>query len=52
MPIAGTKEHPERVEIGAWSENINTTQRGVEWHFQTADACTKLKKLDPKIQGG
>ena len=41
-----------RTEIGAWSDKINTTQRGVDWQFQTADARTKLKKLYPKIKAG
>ena len=37
-------------EIAAWSEKTNTKQRGVDWHFQLADARTKLKRLYPKIQ--
>ena len=41
-----------KAEIGAWSDKTNTTQRTVDWHFQTADARTKLKKLYPKIKAG
>ena len=41
-----------QTEIRAWSDKINTTQRGVDWQFQTADARTKLKKLYPKIKVG
>jgi hypothetical protein len=37
-------------EIATWSEKTNTKQRGVDWHFQLADARTKLKRLYPKIQ--
>ena len=41
-----------QTEIGDWSEKINTTQRGVDWQFQTADARTKLKRLYPKNKAG
>ena len=37
-------------EIKAWSEQTNTKQRGVDWHFTVENARTKLKKLYPKIK--
>lgn len=36
-------------EILAWEQARNATQRTVHWHFTTADARIKLKKLYPKI---
>jgi DDE superfamily endonuclease len=37
-------------EAGTWAQNRNQRQIGVEWHFTTADARTKLKHLYPKIR--
>jgi hypothetical protein len=36
-------------ELKAWHTRRNHTQKGVEWHFSTADARTKLKRLYPVI---
>lgn len=38
-----------RAEIAAWSADINTRQRGVEWQMKVADARCKLKSVYPKI---
>lgn len=37
-------------ELKAWHTNRNLTQKGVNWHFTTADARVKLKRLYPKIE--
>jgi len=37
-------------EIGAWSSDANTTQRGVDWQMKISDARCKLKSLYPKIR--
>jgi hypothetical protein len=37
-------------EAGIWAQDRNKSQIGVEWHFTTADARTKLKHLYPKIK--
>jgi DDE superfamily endonuclease len=36
-------------EAAAWSEQRNARQIGIEWHFTTHDARTRLKRLYPKI---
>lgn len=36
-------------EIEKWKNDRNNQQIGVEWHFKTKDARTKLKRLYPKI---
>ena len=36
-------------EIGAWSEDVNSTQRGVNWQMKIDDARSKLKSVYPKI---
>ena len=38
-----------RAEIAAWSADINTRQREVEWQMTVADARCKLKSVYPKI---
>jgi len=38
-----------RAEIAAWSTDVNTRQRGVDWHMRIADARRKLKSVYPKI---
>lgn len=38
-----------RAEIAAWSADINTRQRGVEWQMKVADARCRLKSVYPKI---
>jgi len=42
-----------RKEIGeqarTWTRRRNRKQSGVDWHFSTTDARTKLKRLYPKI---
>jgi hypothetical protein len=37
-------------EIGAWSNNRNAHQNGVDWQFTTKDARIKLKHLYPVIE--
>ena len=32
-------------EIAAWSRDVNTTQRGVDWQMKISDARCKLKSL-------
>lgn len=39
-----------QVEIAAWSTDINSTQRGVDWHMKIDDARCKLKSVYPKIK--
>ena len=34
----------------AWTRERNADQTGVDWHFTTADARTKLKRLYPKVE--
>jgi len=36
-------------ELAAWHTRRNGTQKGVEWHFTTADARIKLKRLYPVV---
>ena len=36
--------------LSGWSLRRNSTQKGVSWHFTTADARTKLKHLYPEIK--
>jgi len=37
-------------ELTAWHTNRNSTQKGVDWHFTTADARVKLKHLYPHVK--
>jgi len=37
-------------EIGAWSEDVTSTQRGVDWQMKIDDARCKLNSVYPKIQ--
>jgi hypothetical protein len=37
-------------EVSAWSTDINTTQRGVDWQMRIDDARCKLKSVYPKIK--
>lgn len=37
-------------EVAAWSGQRNEKQVGVDWHFTTEDARTRLKDLYPKIK--
>lgn len=37
-------------EVGAWSKDVNSTQRGVNWQMKIDDARTKLKSLYPNIK--
>lgn len=39
-----------RRETTAWHEDVNKTQRGVEWQMKIDDARTKLKSVYPKIK--
>jgi hypothetical protein len=34
-------------EIAAWEAGRNETATAVHWRFTSADACIKLKHLDP-----
>jgi hypothetical protein len=37
-------------EISAWSNDVNDSQRGVDWQMKIDDARTKLKSVYPKIR--
>jgi hypothetical protein len=37
-------------QIGAWSKDINSLQRGVDWQMKVADARIRLKSLYPQIK--
>ena len=37
-------------EVAAWSQDVNSTQRGVNWQMKIDDARAKLKSLYPKIE--
>lgn len=37
-------------ELAAWTAARNNDQRGVNWHFTTKDARTKLVRLYPKVE--
>jgi hypothetical protein len=39
-----------RDEVTAWAKTCNPKQKGVEWHFTTNDARTKLKSIYPIIK--
>ena len=39
-----------REQIRAWSNDVNTTQRGVDWQMKINDARYKLKSIYPKIK--
>jgi hypothetical protein len=39
-------------ELSAWETRRNANQKGVDWHFTTAGARTKLKRLYPIILYG
>ena len=39
-----------RRETAAWAKSRNNAQTGVDWHFTTKNARTKLKRLYPQIQ--
>ena len=39
-----------QVRIAAWSQDINKTQRGVDWQMKLDDARCKLKSVYPKIK--
>jgi hypothetical protein len=39
-----------RAEVTAWQDHRNTRAGTVNWHFTTADARIKLKRLYPSIQ--
>lgn len=39
-----------RNETSAWSTDVNTTQRGVDWQMKITDARCKLKSIYPKIK--
>ena len=38
-----------QTEITAWSDDVNQTQRGVDWQMKIDDARCKLKSVYPKI---
>jgi hypothetical protein len=37
-------------ELAAWSNDVNRTQRGVDWQMKVRDARGRLKSLYPKIR--
>lgn len=39
-----------RSETAVWSSDVNSTQRGVDWHMRIDDARLKLKSVYPKIK--
>lgn len=39
-----------QAEIAAWAQDVNTTQRGVDWRMKIKDARCKLKSVYPKIK--
>jgi len=39
-----------REQIMAWSNDVNATQRGVDWQLKIGDARCKLKSVYPKIK--
>lgn len=39
-----------RAETSAWSDDVNETQRGVDWQMKIDDARCKLKSVYPKIR--
>lgn len=39
-----------RAETAAWSSDVNSVQRGVDWQMQVDDARLKLKTVYPKIK--
>ncbi len=39
-----------REQIRAWSNDVNKTQRGVNWQMKIDDARCKLKSVYPKIK--
>lgn len=39
-------------QVQAWAEQRNTAKNTVAWHFTTADARVKLKKLYPSVLPG
>jgi hypothetical protein len=39
-----------RAEIAAWSNDVNQTQRGVDWQMKIDDARCKLKSVYPKLK--
>ncbi len=39
-----------RAETGAWSSDVNSTQRGVDWQMKIDDARGKLTSVYPKIK--
>ena len=39
-----------RREVAAWEADRNGRQVGVDWHFTTAEARVKLRRLDPTVQ--
>jgi len=39
-----------RLETTAWHEDVNRTQRGVDWQMKIDDARTKLKSVYPNIK--
>jgi hypothetical protein len=37
-------------EVAAWADDVNTRQRGVDWHMKIDDARGKLTSIYPKIK--
>jgi len=45
--ISSIKALNKELELSAWETQRNTSQKGADWHFTTADARTELKRLYP-----
>ena len=46
----GWPQLPLRAETGAWSSDVNSIQRGVDWQMKVDDARCKLTSVYPKIK--
>jgi hypothetical protein len=42
--------HILREEVGAWSQDLNSAQKGVDWQMKIDDARVKLKSVYPQIK--
>ena len=48
MPSNNPDEESLRQEATAWSTDVNSTQRGVDWQMKIDDARIKLKSVYPR----
>src|ERR1019366_1977650 len=42
--------HILREEVGAWSQDLNSAQKGVDWQMRIENARKKLKSVYPQIK--